>query len=734
MYLREKLLIMVCVMKKKTVINMYLLICATFYLKLIKTKSLDEAPAKWIIKQNYKCLQSPTSSLQHYTSLQQALQHHYPCLLVATLQCVSDLIDYHQSTIRLHYFCGLLDSVNINYVFTALVNNMQVNYVVHTWIITSDLYIRIRFIEFTGQHEGWMCTGERLTVLSRGVADEFCGTRFPWVYDIWSSKANITLFTQHLKLQSGYFKLQYHGSVPMNIGVNAVLKSISPTGHFSDIRHDAESHHFIAESMLHTIEVQVINICKTVSMVCYDGPGTRSPVLHHNHTSLQSTTYQMICVVHNHYSNCAATLTYTTGGQAKVRSLSQNPIEISLRRSAQQYHFYSKKVIVLHQFSCTGFIPYMLIEDQACIFGGVYLYDAAADAKLWSYCNQYILKDKTLHLSSKNAALIVILYPGYVTEDFAITGSIFGQHKGTISLDHEKLFQPYMMNIDSTTYGMIVLQPFLYRQSKSVSTYKIQYKQPEGQNIFFELNVISTENKHQENIKCFFEYAPHYSNMVILFHKETCKVGHKIYASPVKSVIVIDQTSYGQSIWTLTVMNELRTLRDRKGNGSMNYFLPPFADVFNDQIILGHPIIYRLKSPQSPQKSFWFMIQLIFPNNIKPEHIWKILMVDYSYVNEVFVEHISHGEKQEEKTSTVYKWQALNHPQWITGCKICVLTIRGSFQVIQQSKQVVWGLWGDIGVSLKIEPRRLFAAHLKEDSQNRILIAKKDQLRLHKIR
>ena len=232
-------------------------------------------------------------------SYHEAVQHQYSCVSSLTWKCVRDVNVYTPgSVLSLDSFCGFIKGQNAKQSQT-------------TWNIHVRPNIHVHFLKFSLFNNYWHCDFEYLKVTTTNKSSTFCGNRLPWIYDASDVSVNIKLSTDRFGSMHYYVELQYHGAYVQNYQDFVIFMEpyFTLKTHLPDITQNKfESFHFIASSRLDVQNVLAANTCSNKQLICYDGPGIKSPTLQFIcnpfHCEYRSSTFQMYCKFSVSYIGC----------------------------------------------------------------------------------------------------------------------------------------------------------------------------------------------------------------------------------------------------------------------------------------------------------------------------------------------------------------------------------------------------------------------------------------------
>ena len=297
-----------------------------------------------------------------------------------------DVNEYSHSSVTVpQSFCGFIDGRN------ALQRHTM-------WNIHIKPNINIHFLKFELFDNYWYCDYEYLRVSSKSKSSRFCGNRLPWVHDAADTSVNIILMkhVQRAGTKNYQLELLYYGAYVPNyehfvIFIQPSILIPKPPlidKHLPNREQNAfESFHFIASYKLDIVELEAIT-CNKGHVVCYDGPGFKSPALQFTYNQsvqkCQSSTFQMMCRFSRVYSVCTnGSRLYYHAVRDRVteklhfRKCPSHPLEINKSKSkgtTKYIYSYDRLDDCMISFiNMDMSFPYMLREGSSCMYGGVYI-------------------------------------------------------------------------------------------------------------------------------------------------------------------------------------------------------------------------------------------------------------------------------------------------------------------------------------------------------------------------
>ena len=353
-----------------------------FYTSLCWSYIYAKLEQDWLNHQQYKCIDNPVN-------LAEMVQTYYRCVSKSTIQCIQH-DDYttrgsvsEELRHRFVYFCGVISGTNLRKKTTQ-------------WSITSPHRhpIRLIFLKFSLKHRKYRCVLEKMTIKTKTRDEQFCGRRLHWIADYFETEIQITLYSEFIKIDIEYFKLQYH-QITHLIYVNTYILSLNHMIGIIDLYHiKYRSFHFLSHYKFQTVQVKLESQC--VDMICHDGPGTLSPIVKPNKETFPSTSYQMKCLVVIRYPTCLSSLKINYHfkslvlGEENYGYMDWRNMEYLMWRSFQNIsnlvhwgylssYNHRNPGIQLHVSHNGGENAHILLEGESCIYGGLFVYEIASE-------------------------------------------------------------------------------------------------------------------------------------------------------------------------------------------------------------------------------------------------------------------------------------------------------------------------------------------------------------------
>ena len=377
----------------------------------------------WLRYHHFQCAQNTRN-------YRESVRHQYLCTSSLIQACISDVNPYsHGSVIFLNYFCGFIDGRNALQPHTV-------------WNIHMKPNIKIHFLKFILLHNYWYCDYEfvRVYMCSNNKSFTFCGNRLPWVYDASDTRLKIMLMTHHSSIDKYQLELLYYGAYVQARSQHFVMftqqTSIVNTHTPNTEQNVFESFHFISTSRLNILQLEAMNICRKEQVVCYDGPGDKSPVLQFTYNQSKweclSTTFQMVCTFSRANNVCTKT-PYLDYYAVRARDYQvKTPFEdedLKIKKfdskGTRKYFYYHPETVssiglhirFLQTFVASPYTfvasPYVLYEGNSCMYGGLYFVKtlSSTDFELFSVCTH--LTVPILIDDLRNVSVVTIHYSEY---------------------------------------------------------------------------------------------------------------------------------------------------------------------------------------------------------------------------------------------------------------------------------------------------------------------------------
>ena len=592
--------------------------------------------------------------MQHTSrNYEEAISQQYLCIMSQIGTCTKDTNNYSQKSLHMNHFCGFVD-------VTKTANPDLV------WHIQVHPNIIVHFLNFSLFHNYWYCDYEYLMVKSKNQKSTFCGNRFPWVYDTFASSVKIIFFTQRFDSKHYWVEVQYYGAHRLNYQhfVEFVEPlAVSNKHFFNNEENSFETFHFISYNILGIMYLSSVNVCSKLQVVCYDGPGIKSPVLpvtyNQSEWTCQSSTFQMVCMITRLDPECPQVPSVSY--QAKISStddfyninrtdVKQYLVELKVNKadntgtSRYRYNireYYYAFMLIIRTMNVGG--PFMLFEGFGCMYGGLYIVNVFENTVTWSHCSKSTESTDFRHVLTIDSSLVLIHYGGY-------SGNIIH------FLAYYEINLHLMYRLPSTTIEgdtatipvrpaqrkLLMVQSFMMNL-RHVRHINIKVKMGNTQKLSVEFTVFGGS---KSCVYCTVFFAPRPSNITGRnYDVQICK---KISSrrDHIQSVFInISMCDTFTSLsWTVLFSAatdiHLRADVPLKGWNQTDYqFLPVF-------ILKVHHL-----SRQAERHPAWFLVYMKKTQEIPHYAIWKVWMEVHRTVTQVLFEVFNNST-----SSAVYQW------------------------------------------------------------------------------
>ena len=593
--------------------------------------------------------------------------------------CVVDTNAHYYSSIYLDHFCG----------FISLRHVRQGE---RTWSIYVVPNIHIYFLNFSlfELSSYWQCDFEYLRTVTTNKTSTFCGSRLPWVYDASGSLVKMILFTERFGFHQYQLQFQYYGAhVPNNQHFVLFMKPLRISDmHVPNIKqNEFETFHFISGHRLDVVYLAAVNVCSTQQVICFDGPGTKSPTIPCNQSTYQSSTFQLVCKFSRPSPGClkAPRLIFqgmhqTSGDFRRIERHSGLKLKkLKMKEVANgtsKYIFIfswlgsnlrkDKNNALLHIEKVDISFPYMLYEKQSCMYGGVYIIDTSSSSYLHgdevlSLCNPRTKPGRPINIPTWDFSILIIHYEHYSGDRINVEAYLEAQCCQLVLRQNSTDVNGQTMstNVTSTMY---LKYQYVFIESYLLNLIKIKYIYA---NIVLDVKPLAVHEvtfsvRQPDNSKpcvyCKVFFAKQSSNYEARQHETgTFNQDFKITQS-IESVLINMSACdiFSFPVWSLRIWEQRHTYSVRKMNATYVWIL--------------HPLVFSVSRHISPYKSgrtgpIWLRWYLERPEDVPHYAVWKVSLRvahgrSYVYI-EVFTDsHLS---------SSVYEWDHRNNtPVYIT--------------------------------------------------------------------
>ena len=411
---------------------------------------------------------------------------------------------------------------------------------------------------------------------------------------------------------------------------------------FNTVQNAFESFHFISSNRLEIVELAAINTCNKGQVVCYDGPGFKSPVLQFTHYQsvwgCLSSTFQMMCKFSRVDEVCTngsrlhyrAVRTrddqvinldrYFRGLMATGNTIMHGSLEIDKSQSKGTTKYIYKypvslllRGIVLLNIKMDISFPYMFSEGHSCMYGGLYIVQStlSKDSEVLSLCtstfNSYIS-------SLENVSVVIIHYSEYSTERILF----YAKYGTTKFIDH--MF-PFNQTYKEDTLS-ITLPPI--RHIFVIHSYQLRLRKIHYINITFDTYLYMQFNAQLRtsciNVTIFYSYNRTISVFTDRYKKRYSRLPDTETISGYRTfnrthsiqLVVIDMCAcclVRAPVWDLFI--HMHDKNDIIINGTQRYILPVAA--------------LHVRLPEGKyERQFLTMVHMRKPENVPVHAIWRV--------------------------------------------------------------------------------------------------------------
>ena len=610
----------------------------------------------WLNYQHFQCAQNTKN-------YHESVRHQYLCTSSVIRTCIHDDNAYtYSSVISLNYFCGFIDGRN----------PLQPRTI---WNIHLKPNIKIQFLKFLLSHYYWYCDYEFLRIYSTTDTSTFCGNRFPWAYDASNTRLKLMLVTYQPGRENYQLELLYYGAyvpVPSQHFVIFIQQASIINTHIPNIEQNAfESFHFVASSRLNILQLEAMNICSKEQVICYDGPGIKSPIL--QFTSNQSeweclaTTFQMVCKFSRASNTCTKVpyLRYHSMGARHVHHVGVHgkaTIRLDIdRKGTTKYIYYHQDTKHYMSFTRPRWmnldIPSILYEGHSCMYGGIYIFKTllSNDVELLSLCpSSTFYSRRSIKLNYLyNVSLVIIHYSEYSSKGLIFYASYAKYFSALIAAEFE-LTLVNQQNISEATIDFTV--PILPRRAQVfINSYLLKLRKVQYINISFDhestlIHMYFSAYHRTSCINIAVFYSPHLSNLRGRQYDRETRYWDKTFERRelIKSVFLNMTTCdlWNVPDWVLKIET---------------YDIVQFSDGITTPVYFNIPTVtnYICQYLYSvPQHKFWIMIYVIRPDEIG-QSVDTIHLVNIRIHNLVFRVSVE-VPTDDYQSSSVYGWNDVN--------------------------------------------------------------------------
>ena len=625
----------------------------------------------WMKHQHFSCVQNTKAENVH-----DSIQRQYLCISSAFWTCISDVNVYAPSSVvSLDYFCGFIDGRNAIRQHT-------------TWDIHMKPNIHIHFLTFSLFNNYWYCDDEYLRVYSNNETSTFCGIRLPWVYDASDTTVKLILVSPRFGTENYQLELQYYGAYAPNCQ-HFVVFTQAPfmlNTYFPHTEANAfESFHFVSKVRLDVLHIAAMNVCSKDQMVCYDGPGIKSPIVHFTYSNQSdwqciSSTFQMMCKFsraekacvkvphlqyhamrakdyHAKYRTYRGTEIYKvrTHGKKWIRTYQSADILQIIERDSRG----TTKYVVSYPTSITmGFcvqgmtnsFPYMLYEGTSCMYGGIYIVRtiSSKDNEILSVCTpiSHAKQAERVINDARNVSIVLIHYSEYSAQGFIVNI----RYARPV---HDVPFPQTYTNEESVSMTIRTLthpNNEIYFRSYLFNLRIIQYININLNNtdtlLYMEFYAIYKTSCI--NITIF--YYPYLSNMST-YNVETIKWDKGFNRKELIRSLFINMSSCNLLVvptWGIWIIQSKEDSNNPYMVNKTFYYL-----LHTD----GLRKSYFYNGRSNKKFPIWYMVHIVRNKDVSPYAIWRVWIKTYEKLSHVLLEIPTDNYK----SSSVYEWNKRNN-------------------------------------------------------------------------
>ena len=565
----------------------------------------------WLHYHHFKCSQNTNN-------YRESIRHEYLCSFSLIWKCIWDVNDYsHNANIFLDYFCGFIDGQN------ALQSQT-------IWNIYMKPNVNIHFLKFFLLDNHWYCDYEYLRVYSNNKTTTFCGRRYSWVHDASDTKVKIILMTQRTRTKNYQLELLYYGAYIPNYQHFIIFTHSSPLRniHYPNTEQNAfESFQLISGNRLDIMELKAMNTCSKGQVVCYDGPGFKSPRLQFTYNQsvgeCLSSTFQMMCKFSREDGVCSnGPRLYYCAIHARdhhvnyLRIINHNrqKLEIDGAHSKGTSKYIYRRDTASPRLSSLYIwrIPliafrYMLYEGNSCMYGGIYIVQtiSSKDSEILSLCTPASRYIPFQH----NISVVIIHYSEYSTEQITFK-AIYRDNEESMDLT-----QTYKENTLNITVPKVTKALPGYIYSYLLKLRNILYINISCDAIIHSIKFEAITRAFCMNITIF--YYPHPSNIWGRQYDQQTISGLRsvvyIYREFVQSVFINMSacTLVEVPVWVIIIR-----LQDKFGSSIYTSGDNNITDFFYLPVDILNVRSSKSVSFLRPKRSYWVLVHMRKPEDV----------------------------------------------------------------------------------------------------------------------
>ena len=664
----------------------------------------EDSSVNWLHYKQYNCLNNDILSYQ------QTIQYYHQCIIQHTLHCIKDFARNNKDVVHMNSFCGVIVFGNIGKSLKP-VESKNIK-----WLIHSPAGVQIDVHEFSLHQLNWKCKEESMIIRGQAYEKTYCGVRLPWKIEIPGPPIKIC-FDSYLNNTEAYFSLSYHflyERVDSEHSVVLLEHTFRSHVYHPGYQYYYPDHQSEGSEFVHVIiSIRLYQVILTVhnqttsgtSVICHDGPGSKSPIINYNSARQQeevtvlASTYQMWCVLVKTSTDSQLYLLYETHTDMDYKTMPVSVLDVEdkivftvdlpatstivYKLETNKYplfkdryqQFDSASIFELTIENFQGISKYMLIEDNKCMYGGISIVNRFSVFKvneMWYQCSPNQYKTIPFYLEQKKLIMLLIAYAGYTDSSVQLSGQIAIMTGYSLIFNSE--FAAYtfkyssgiakndrlVMHLEITKSMVYVVQPLQFVEIAQ-SSYAINFMSALT-NILVTLSIAFVQYPPYESacVRCFVKYADG-TDFITTF--DTLKYIEPVLEDnneatwPIESnveTIYVDQSQCtSPQMWTLFFIKSRQAL---SANSSAYITLETYL----------YENIVRYIQSSHHQTCF---LLYIWRNAILIKFNILAIELDISCLTTAaFVEHLHNNTMDEDfPTSTLYKWKDTTQTIWVSG-------------------------------------------------------------------
>ena len=417
------------------------------------------------------------------------------------------------------------------------------------------------------------------------------------------------------------------------------------------------------------MELEAMNICSKGQVVCYDGPGFKSPRLQFTYNQsvweCLSSTFQMMCKFSRVDDVC------TNGLRLYYRAIHGRDHKVKNLPLIQTHlGFYDLKIDEAHSNGTSKYmhhpntassrgrylyivkVPisfrYMLNEGNSCMYGGIYIVRTieTKDSEVMSFCSPAESPVKYT-IDIYNISVVIIHYSEYSREEIKFQARYVIHQYSTRVSPHLDLNQKYMENTLSITVPKVTVAAKGYIHPLQLKLRQIQYINISCDAVL-DIYFASFLRTSCMNITIF--YHPHVSNIRgrQYDHKAMGYRSFYHWGDFVQSIFInmCSCTLVEFPLWAMAIETPDKSVvfNIRLPNTIKIAYLP--ADI----LLVRSTFFGFYDLPQ--EASAWVLVHMLQPEDVPAYAIWRVFTILDDIVSHVSIEVLIDNHY----SSSVYEW------------------------------------------------------------------------------